>query len=226
MISHEHKCVFIHIPKCAGTSIEKALGHLEGHKGRGGQDHRSIRMIQRPWVCREAFSSKENILEVLHRGRHRCFPSENERNKQRVSCAQYESYYKFTVVRNPWARAYSWYENVMRDEHHKKRLSITGHPSLNEFLRRYLGKGLLRSQLYWIQDFNGAIPLDYIGRFETLREDFEVVVKTLGLDHISLPRMIKGSGKSYVEEYDDEGRQLVRQTFGEEIGLFGYPFSS
>ena len=34
MISHTHKCIFIHIPKCAGTSIEiflkqntQALGH-------------------------------------------------------------------------------------------------------------------------------------------------------------------------------------------------------
>ena len=42
MISHKHKykCIFIHIPKCAGTSIEKALGHFELYNGRGRQDHR------------------------------------------------------------------------------------------------------------------------------------------------------------------------------------------
>ena len=26
MISHEHKCIFIHISKCAGSSIETAFG--------------------------------------------------------------------------------------------------------------------------------------------------------------------------------------------------------
>ena len=26
MISHKHKCIFIHIPKCAGSSIETAFG--------------------------------------------------------------------------------------------------------------------------------------------------------------------------------------------------------
>ena len=39
MISHKHQCIFVHIPKCAGTSIASALGHLDNHTGRGGQDH-------------------------------------------------------------------------------------------------------------------------------------------------------------------------------------------
>ena len=35
MISNDYRCIFIHIPKCAGTSIEDALGHLDNHPGRG-----------------------------------------------------------------------------------------------------------------------------------------------------------------------------------------------
>ena len=34
MVSHKHKCIFIHIPKCAGTSIEEALGHFDGYRGK------------------------------------------------------------------------------------------------------------------------------------------------------------------------------------------------
>ena len=43
MISHRHRCIFIHIPKTAGTSIEERLadGSL-----RGRQDHRSIRNLE------------------------------------------------------------------------------------------------------------------------------------------------------------------------------------
>uniref|UniRef100_A0A1D9FVM8 Sulfotransferase family protein n=1 Tax=Moorena producens (strain JHB) TaxID=1454205 RepID=A0A1D9FVM8_MOOP1 len=50
MISHEHKCIFVHIPKCAGTSIEHLLGHFDDFSGRGGQDHRSIRTIEQPFI--------------------------------------------------------------------------------------------------------------------------------------------------------------------------------
>ena len=71
MISHKYKCIFIHIPKCAGTSIEAALGHLDGHTGRGGQDHRSIRMIQS--ITPRAFFSVENLQEVLRRLKHQYY---------------------------------------------------------------------------------------------------------------------------------------------------------
>ena len=45
MISHEHKCIYIHIPKTAGTSVEKRLGAHEKMDVRLKQDHRTIRNI-------------------------------------------------------------------------------------------------------------------------------------------------------------------------------------
>jgi len=40
MYMHRHRCIFIHIPKCAGSSILKALGHT------GGRDHVEWRHYQ------------------------------------------------------------------------------------------------------------------------------------------------------------------------------------
>ena len=50
MISHNYKFIHIHIPKCAGTSIEKAFGHFDAHTGKNAQDHRTLRMIEQPWL--------------------------------------------------------------------------------------------------------------------------------------------------------------------------------
>jgi len=223
MISHKHRCIFIHIPKCAGTSIEAALGHLDGHTGRGGQDHRTIRMIQ-PITLR-AFSSRDNMIEILRRGKHRYFSTVlNPRNKYTVTREQYDSYFKFTFVRNPWARAFSWYRGVMRDEIHRKEYRIATPISFDEFLRLHIGKGMLRPQAYWIKDFSGHIDLDYIGRFENLAEDFQKICEQLSIPHIVLPHKIKGTGEDYRQYYNKHSIELVMKHYKEEITMFGYDF--
>ena len=214
MISHKYRCIFIHIPKCAGTSIEKSLG---------GQDHRTIRMIAP--INIKAFLKKENIIELLRRLKYKYIITvSNPKNKITVTKKQYNSYFKFTFIRNPWARAFSWYKNVMRDEIHRKSYGITKQISLKEFLRLYAGKGMLRPQLYWIKDFNGNIPLDYIGRFENLAEDFKKIYKELNLSNITLPHMLKGCGEDYRKYYDDESQEIIMQHYKEEIQMFEYKF--
>lgn len=224
MVSHKHECIFIHIPKCAGTSIETALGHFDGHTGRGGQDHRTIRMIEKPILKFATFSDKENILEVLRRTRDSFKEAENPKNKISVTSEQYQSYFKFSFVRNPWARAFSWYKNVNRDEIHQKSLGLNEMISFKEFLKRFAGEGMLRPQTYWLKNFEGKIDLDFIGRFENLEEGFGEVAKRLNMQELSLPHKIKGSSKDYRDYYDDDSIQIVQKVYKEEIELFGYSF--
>ena len=196
MISHKYKCIFIHIPKCAGTSIENALGHKDNitKKGRGNsQDHRSIRMIEEPLITPHLFSSTENVREVLRRTRYKKRDHRNPNNEFTVTKEQYNSYYKFTVIRDPWARAYSWYKNVIRDQHHAQNYKISEVTSFKDFLKGYAGTRKLRPQTYWLKSFDGSIKLDFVGRFENLADDFKTACKQMHLDHIELPHKLKGS---------------------------------
>ena len=224
MISHKYRCIFIHIPKCAGTSIESALGHRDHYNGRNGQDHRSIRMIESPLLTKEMFHSQENRLEVLRRIKYKFHKQGNPCNCYTVTKEQFDSYFKFTFIRNPWSRAYSWYKNVMQDEIHRKGYKIRGQVSLNEFLSRFAGRGMLRPQTYWIKGFDGSIPLNHIGRFETLREDFLEICNCMHVPPIELPHKVSGSGEDYHVYYDQVSKDLIARIYREEIEMFGYSF--
>lgn len=224
MISHKHKCIFIHIPKCAGTSIESALGHLDNHQGRGGQDHRSVRMIENPLPLINSLSSKENIKELYRRRREISRKVMNPNNKIQVSADQFQSYYKFTIVRNPWGRAFSWYKNVKRDDVHKKKESVSEDLAFADFLRRFADKGMLQPQTWWLKSFDGSIKMDYIGRFETLSDDYSEVARIIGVPNNTLPHKMKGEQTDYRQHYNNDAYDIVAETYKEEIELFNYTF--
>lgn len=224
MISHEHKCIFVHIPKCAGTSIERALGHFDDYSGRGRQDHRSIRMIEP--INSKIFASVENNKEFIKRLWVQASPPPNPRSRFVVTKEQYESYFKFTIVRNPWARAYSWYKNVLKDDLWKRRYKITGEMTLYEFLKLYIGVDGLRPQIFWIKNYNGDITLDYIGRFENLANNFQTACNLMKIEPIKLPHELKGNANDYIDAYDANSRDIINKVFREEIELFGYSFGT
>lgn len=225
MISHQYKCIFIHIPKCAGTSIEKALGHLDEYKGRGGQDHRSMGQIEEDFTTTGLTGLKKSVRRILPIGRFKKRPSRNPKNDFQVTREQYDEYYKFTIIRNPWARAYSWYKNMVRDEMHHQKYGVTADLSFRDFLRDHAGKGLLKPQTWWLKSLDGSIKLDQIGRFETLRQDFHIACDAMKIPRIELPHILKGTDEDYMEHYDDESIEIIASTYKEEIGLFNFTFS-
>lgn len=223
MVSHQYKCIFIHIPKCAGTSIEEALGHFSLYNGRGKQDHRTLRQLEP--LSLNTFSNIENIKEFVRGYRNIYFNKVlNPKNKYVVNKSQFDSYFKFTIVRNPYTRVFSWYKNVIRDKEHQKKLEVDSQISFPDFVKRFIGTGMLRSQLYYIVNYKGDVDLDRVIKFEEISNDFPQVAKILDLDISDLPHNLKGSTSDYQEYYDTETFELVSKHYKEEIKLFNYTF--
>ncbi len=189
-ISDKYKCIFIHIPKTAGTSIESKLGFYSDNGIRGQQDHRTISQI-----------------------------------KEEISSKKFNDYFKFTFVRNPWARAYSWYKNVLNDKNHKENLGIySNNYSFKKFLSNHLHNWALKTQMSWIKDEKGKIAVDFIGKYENLNEDFAKICENLKIENKELLHLIRGKGSNYIEAYDEKLKKIVAKKYAEEIEYFGYKF--
>lgn len=224
MISDRFKCIFIHIPKCAGTSVEAAFGHLDGYSGRRAQDHRTLRAIERPRLTMKVLKDRESIKELARSVNMPFQKGSNPKNKITVNRRQYREYTKLTFVRNPWARAYSWYSNVVRDDVHRSRLMLDEPMSFDEFVRKFNGTGMLRPQTYWLKDYSGAIPFDFIGRFENLNSDFMKMCELIDIEPMQLPSKIRSERVEYQDKYSAETREAIARICSEEIELFNYKF--
>ena len=191
MISHERRCVFIHVPKTAGTSICLALGWIvDNEQTWGAQDHRTICEIQ-----------------------------------QQMTAADFGAYFKFAIVRNPWARVVSWFKNVREDALQAESLGLPRTVTFPQFVEALDTMWAMQSQLHWIRGADGQMPLDFVGRYERLREDFGHICDRLGVPRHHL-RQRAGSDdrRPYTEFYDDATRSAVGCRYAEEIDLFGYDY--
>ena len=221
MVSLEKKIIFIHIPKCAGTSISQIFGHLDKYGTKwGAQDHRTIRdLCPIPWNI--------NLLnfENRHIFRKRLFNIRspyNPKNNIKISKSEFNNFFKFTVVRNPWERCFVLYRRLLMTEFIPQ--SIT----FKSFLKQNLGQGDLRPMHYWLKDFSGNITFDHIVRFENFRDEMQLVLQKFNMDFKNFPYLLKTEYKkkytNYKNFYDDESIAMVKEFHKDDISYFNYSY--
>ena len=190
-IYHEHKCIFTHIPKCAGCSIHKILCEcLETPYEKAYSDHLKLTMTN-----------------------------------------ETENYFKFTFVRNPWDRFLSTYF-YFRAQGRGGR----GDAKMGKVVNRYksfkdfaLNFNNIPSNKWVFPHFNEQLNWisknhDFVGRFETLQEDFKTICDRTGIPRHQLPHENKSNHKHYTESYDEETKQIIAEKYAKDIEYFGYKF--
>jgi hypothetical protein len=215
MISHNHKCIFVHIPKTGGQSIE-----LVFLKDLGLNWKARLPLLMGPNPNRKIGPPRLAHLKASEYVRYRYLSQE-----------LYEQYFKFAFVRNPWDRVTSLF----------RYLGYSKKVSFNIFVTKVLVPRLWKSQ-YWfvgpqyeyIYDDKGNLNVDYVGRLEHLESHFRHVEQRLGLS-MGVSHANKSSGKTtsstnhpkvFQEYYDAEMQEIVADLYRKDIELFGYAFES
>ena len=81
-------------------------------------------------------------------------------------------------------------------------------------------------QYQFLQDSQGKKMVDYIGRYENLKEDLDGIFQVVGLENVEIPVANKSHGKSlnYRDYYQEETKVLVAEKYKKDIELLGYEF--
>ena len=144
--------------------------------------------------------------------------------KKQVTIKQFNQYFKFGFVRNPWDRAVSLYNRnegiqlknkmsfVNFIKWHNYATDTCTHPSQKKY------------QLDFFTDSVGELLVDFIGKFENLQQDFNIICDKIGIPQHQLPHINKSNHKHYTEYYDDETREIVAEKYAKDIEYFGYEF--
>lgn len=113
IISHKHKFIFLHAPKTAGTSIEIALSR---HCGKEDVITRNLRYTP-------GWDSDEYTL-VSQNSEGYTTHMDAESVKEKVGKEVWDSYFKFTVARNPWDYCVSrfYWDGVFMQGNHASEL--------------------------------------------------------------------------------------------------------
>lgn len=79
----------------------------------------------------------------------------------------------------------------------------------------------LMQQHYYVVNFEGEIMVDFIGHFENLEEDFNKVAQKIGID-VALPHRNKSVRDSYQGCYTEETRKIAYAYYKKDFELLGY----
>jgi len=232
IVSEEHRFVYFVTPKVACSSIKEALLPLFS-------------------IDADAYSvvGKDGGTRVRPHKAFNDAPYQLNKKAYLARESQFNDYLRFGFVRNPWDRLISCYRQKLQQRKspdRKDNRPLQG--SRNNPDAFYLGMSFeafieqvhaipdsesdphFRSQasIFYTTKPEERCLASYIGRFESLAEEFAAVMERLGLtERVALGHRLRSrqpGKKPYTDFYDQRLRELVAERYADDIRLFGYDY--
>lgn len=210
LISYEKQFLFIHVPKTAGNSLDELL---------------------RPHAEQPQQVLVNRLLALCGIHINYFGPVRWRQFRRHVAAAVVQKHlpaeifqrlFKFAFVRNPWDALVSQYHyKRLGRVHHEYRM--VQHISFEEFAYWWLAVKNKMRQKPLLCNAQGEMLMDFVGRFETLDEDLDYVLQTIGLNG-RLGHQNPSKHSDYRTYYSDALAEFVGEQLAEDVELFGYCF--
>lgn len=141
---------------------------------------------------------------------------------------EWDSYYKFSFVRNPWDRVLSCFLDKTKQcigkswalEHYKQYYDN----SFEEFIDNLNGKNILYDNHLIPQTMLINNNINFIGRFENLHQDLSIVQNILSIPKEDMSYENATCHEHYAEYYNRATKDKIYCLYKEDIERFNYEF--
>lgn len=217
--------IWLHIKKAAGQSMRTALGDSYVQ---------TLRRVPTPFAA----LPKEQWNDNLNNFRVPLGDFDYRRMLFAKKCLyeDFDARFKFAIVRNPFDRAVSCWRYLTKSVWRTSPRYWWARRSFSYFLAMLPEVWESRSDRHiathtapmWpdICGENGELLLDFIGRLESINDDFRVVCEKLDIPFTPFPHVNKRQQRAaeYRQAYDRRTRASVERLFADDIQRLGYDF--
>lgn len=208
MISKKYNCIFVHIPKNGGSSIEDMIWPPTQKR----TEQELWMGFVKPFYNKYQTGGLQHLLAWQIR--------------QEVGSSFFAQALKFTMVRNPWDKAISQFTYMSKREDLR---NFLGMDKECEFAK-YLELIALKRHVQWdpqykfILDEQGQPLVNEILRFENFDTDVTRVLNLLGVKFDVILHAKKSNRTHYSEYYSPETKEMVADIYAKDIEMLGYSF--
>ena len=227
-INRELKVMYIHLPKAGGLFIERVLKKFYGFETIkfGRNDHDEFNENKNLQKSTNFKIKPKMMLHLRNKGLIRY----HECDECPVTKEEFETFYKFTIVRNPYDRIVSSFNYLKKteminnstfDKHIFEEETVSDYSYFHSFISQY--DHLLSS--------DNKIHINYIGKFENLNEELCTILKNIGIseikhkDYLSENVIVNTSNENkipYTDYYNEECLQKINTYFKNDFETFGF----
>lgn len=193
---HKYKTIYIHIPKCAGQSIERALFNEKvGHNALWHYQLYNTDLLNKYFK----FTFVRNPWDRLVSG----------------------YFFLKKGGRNPVDK--SWSQRMLSNVNSFEEF-IYSLGKDKKYRKKVLAKGHFIPQYKFITDFRGKIGVDFLGHVENINQDFNFIKNKLGIYTAELGHNNRSNHNNYKDYYNSEMIEIVRKIYKKDIELLNYIF--